>query len=911
MPLKPGTRLGVYEIVEPIGAGGMGVVYRARDTKLNRDVALKAFPDAFALDQDRVARFRREAQLLASLNHANIAAIYGFEETNDTRVLVLELVDGLTLADRIGQGPLALDDAMPIARQIAEALDAAHEQGIIHRDLKPANVKVRADGTVKVLDFGLAKALTNDIVTDVSLTRSPTITSPVGITGTGVLLGTAAYMAPEQARGRTIDKRADIWAFGCVLFEMLAGRRAFEGDTVADVLATVITREPDFNALPATLPDEVVALIRHCLHRDTRRRLRDIGDAVAALDRAVTGSNVQSGHADTSRSSIRRGAPWAVAAAGVLVAIAATFGRPRETSPTRERLVVLEAGVGADASLVNDQGPSAVLSPDGASLAFTARSAGEARQLYVRRLDQLKAMPLPGTEDAQMPFFSPEGEWIAFFASGKLKKVPAAGGPVIELCDAPTGRGGSWGEDNSIIFTPNASGGTSLQRVNANGGVPAALTTLREGEAAQRWPQVLPGARAVLYSTTSNLGNYNDGNIVVQPLPEGDAKVVVNGGHFGRYLRSGHLTYVHDGRLFAIAFDLERLETVGSSVPVLERVLRTVQNGAAQFDASATGTAVYVADQPAQAQRLQWLTRDGVITSLPAAPTDWSNLRISPDGQRLAFDRFDGRQTDVWIYDWARDVMSQLTFDPAEDWLPVWTPDGARVVFRSTRRQFAFNLHWQRADNAGQSEALTDSRNPLTPASWHPDGSVFALVENNPTTNYDIALFSLDQKAGSTPAPLRPFLNTSAQETHPAFSPDGRWIAYVSNEGGRSALYVRPYPAGGGQWFIAQDGTHPTWSRARRELVYLGRDQRLMIAAYTVEGDVFRPEPARPWASARAVPRMRGLVGFDGRAFDLHPDGMRAIGAWTSESASVAVQNAVVVAFNFFDELRRLAPAAP
>jgi serine/threonine-protein kinase len=764
---------------------------------------------------------------------------------------------------------------------------------------------------LKVLDFGLAKlAQAPDSGPQASgeFTQSPTITSPA-FTQAGMLLGTAAYMSPEQARGRTIDKRADIWAFGCVFFEMLTGRRVFDGETVADVLAAVMTRELDVAAVPPSTPSGIVALIRHCLQKDAKHRLRDIGDAVAVLDAAPTTSDTSQKTPLKAQSGATRALPWAVAAAALIAGVAAILVASRNPTVAPARVVRLQALAGGDESLLNDQGPAAVLSPDGSLLAFTGRKGVQVRQLYIRRLDQLEATPLNGTEDAFAPFFSPDGQWIAFFAEGKLKKLPSAGGPVVVLCDAPSGRGGAWGEDGFIVFTPNASGSTTLRRVNANGGAPATFTTLREGEASQRWPQVLPGARGVLYSTTLDLGNYNDGNIVVKPLPDGEAKVVLQGGHFGRYLRSGHLTYVHDGRLFAVPFDLERLETVGSPVPILERVVRTVNNGAAQFDVSETGTAVYIADQLGVAQPLQWLARDGVITPLKAAPLDWSNPRLSPDGQRVAIDRFDGQQTDIYIYDWVRDVMTQLTFDPAEDWLPMWTPDGNRVMFRSTRRQFAFNLHWQRSDGVQQSESLTDSRNPITPASWHPNGEVVAFIENNPATNYDIMLLPLNQKGGTPTGPPKPFLNTVAQEVTPAFSPDGRWVAYVSNESGRNSVYVRPYPGPGGQRLVAPEGTDPTWSRARRELVYLGPDQRLMVATYSVAGDSFRTESTRPWASARAIARTRGLVGFDGRAFDLHPDGNRAIGAWAPESAPLPVQNTVILAFNFFEELRRLAPA--
>jgi serine/threonine-protein kinase len=905
--LTVGSSLGPYEITGPLGAGGMGIVFRARDTRLKRDVAVKVLPEGFSADRDRVARFQREAELLAALTHQNIAAVYGIEESGHVRALVMELVEGETLSQRIARGPIPVAEALTFARQLAEALDYAHEHGILHRDLKPHNIKITGDGRLKVLDFGLAKlaqAPDSGLQASGEFTQSPTITSPA-FTQAGMLLGTAAYMSPEQARGRTVDKRADIWAFGCVLFEMLAGRRAFDGETVADVLAAVMTRDPDMAALPSSAPNEIVALIRHSLQKDNRRRLRDIGDAVAVFD--TTPATVSHKATDRAPSGIMRAFPWAVSAVALIAAVAAILIAARRPAVTPTRVVRVQASAGGDMSLVTDTGPTAVLSPDGSSLAFTARRLGQVRQLYIRRLDQLEATLLSGTEDARVPFFSPDSQWIAFFAGGKLKKVPAAGGPVVVLCDAPSGRGGTWGEDGFIVFTPNSSDSVTLLKVNVNGGEPTAFTTLREGETTQRWPQVLPRGRGVLYSTSRILGDFNNGDIIVKP-PDGEAKVVLHGGYFGRYLRSGHLTYIHDGRLFAVPFDLDRLETVGTAVPVLERLVRAVNTGAAQFDASENGTAVYISDEPGATQPLQWLARDGAITQLAAAPADWSNPRLSPDGQRLAIDRFDGRQTDVYVYDWERNVMTQLTFDPGEDWLPVWTPDGGRVMFRSTQQRFAFNLHWQPSDGVQQSETLTDSRNPLTPASWHPNGDLVAYVEANPTTNNDIMLLPLSQKGGAPTGPPKAFLNTAAQEITPAFSPDGRWIAYVSNELGRNGVYVRPYPGPGGQWLVAPEGTDPTWSRARRELVYLGPDQRLMVATYRVTGDSFRTESTRPWASARAIARTRGLVGFDGRAFDLHPDGNRAIGAWAPESAPLPVQNTVILAFNFFDELRRLAP---
>ncbi len=898
-----GEKLGPYTIVEKLGEGGMGQVFRARDTKLDRDVAIKVLPEAFAHDTERLARFAREAKTLASLNHPHIAAIYGLEEIGGITALVMELVEGDDLSQRIARGAIPLEEALPIARQIAEALEAAHEQGIIHRDLKPANIKVRTDGTVKVLDFGLAKALDAN-PSSATADNSPTIASPA-MTEAGMILGTAAYMSPEQARGKVVDKRADIWAFGVVFCEMLTGARLFASDSIPETLALIFSHEPDLTTLPAATPPRVRTLIARCLVKDARQRLRDIGDARYEVERGLDGPGAEA--VSTPRSGGWRSAlPWI--ASGLASALAAvSLARPQPTAPPPARLVQVDVRVSGNASLVPESGPAVVLSPDGSLLVFIARRIGDVGQLFLRRLDQLEATALPGTENARSPFFSPDGQWVGFFANGKLKKVPIAGGTVVVLCDAPNGRGASWAEEGWIAFTPSSSGGTALRRVSAAGGLPEPLTVLAEGQATHRWPQVLPGAKAVLYSSSKNLGSYNDGDIVVQPLPAGTPTTLVSGGHFGRYVSSGHLTYVHDGRLFAVAFDLDQLQIVGSPVPVLETVSRNVSNGGAQFAVSDVGTAVYLPGRTDAARPLHWLRRDGTTTVFDPIPRDWSNPRVSPRGDRVAVDIADGQQSDVWLYDRDRDTPSRLTFDPAEDTMPVWSPDGMRVVFRATRTSFAFNLFWQRADGGGTAERLTDSRNPQSPYSWHPAGDVLAFVETSPTTNFDIMLRPLGGSSTSRAAPT-PFLNTPAEEFSPAFSPDGRWIAYVSNESGRNGVYVRPYPGPGGQWLIAPEGSDPTWSRAGRELVFLGPDQRLMVTSYSVDAESFRAGPPRPWASARAVNRPRGLASLDGRAFDLHPDGERAIGAWLSESETMAPLNNVVMVFNFFDELRRAAP---
>ncbi|MGH9386109.1 MAG: protein kinase domain-containing protein [Vicinamibacterales bacterium] len=605
MPLSIGTRLGPYEILSAIGAGGMGEVFRARDTKLDRLVAIKILPESFAHDPERRARFEREAKTLASLNHPNIAIIHGFEEADGIKALVLELVEGPTLAERIALGPIPLNEASPIAMQIAEALEAAHEHGVIHRDVKPANVKVRDDGTVKVLDFGLAKALTDGgSVAPSSLSNSPTLTRPFGVTGVGVLLGTAPYMSPEQAKGRVVDRCTDIWAFACVVYEMLTGRRAFGGDEISETLASILTKEPDWSALPSATPVGVRRLLSRCLQKDPRRRLRDIGDARLELER-LFGSALEEEAASAIAAAgplWRRALPWGLASV-VLVALALVlvlWVPWRAASPAAA--VRLEVGIGADASLIT-RSASLAVSPDGSVLAFVARNSQGTTQLYVRRFDELRAVPLAGTAGASNPFFSPDGRWVAFFSGGQLRKVAVTGGAAVTLCAAPVDRGGAWAEDGSIVFQP-ASVGSGLSRVSSNGGAPAPLTTLDAGEASHRWPQVLPGGKAVLYTAHTTATDFDNATLVVQPLPAGVPKVVRRGGYYGRYLRSGHLAYVHEGTLFAEPFDLARLEHTGPSVPVVEGVSAYPggsggSSGSALVAWTEGGTAVYVAGSSA------------------------------------------------------------------------------------------------------------------------------------------------------------------------------------------------------------------------------------------------------------------------------------------------------------------------
>ena len=917
MTLLPGTRLGPYEITASIGAGGMGEVFRARDTKLNRDVAIKVLPDVFAQDHERLARFTREAQTLASLNHPNIAAIYGVEEvpaasasSPGSRALVMELVEGEDLSAHIARGPMPIADALPIARQIAEALEAAHEHGVVHRDLKPANIKVRTDGVVKVLDFGLAKAMDPTGTSNPDVSHSPTLTHHA--TTTGMILGTAAYMSPEQAKGKTVDRRADIWAYGVVLYEMLSGQRAFKGDDVSETLASVLKDTLSMDALPSTTPPPLKRLIGRCLDRDLTTRLRDLGEARVKIARIEAAGPDSAASAPTTAAAAvvpawRRALPWAVAGAFALATALALWSPWRVAQRAAPRKLL--SLIGAAASVPTLRGASAILSPDASTLAFVAQPQGQPQRLFVRKLDQLQASELAGTEGAESPFFSPDGQWIAFFASGKLKKVSVTGGAAVNLCDAPNGRGGAWTDDDTIIFTPNGAANMKFLRVPSSGGTPADFGKLGEGATTQRWPQVLPGGKHVLYTESAATGSWDGANVVVAPLSGGPPKIVVRGGYYGRYVTSGHLVYMQQGTLFATPFDLGRLETRGQAVPALEGIAANSSTGSAQVAFSPDGTLVYV---PGTAQTvmnpIDWMTRDGKTSVLSATRANWSNPRFSPDGRRLALNISDGKQRDIWVYEWARDTLTQLTFDPGEDRIPVWTPDGRRIVFWSDRAKSGVsNLYWMNADGTGEPTRLTDSPNNQSAYSWHPSGKFLAFQEDRTgTTGFDLMIlpFEGDPGRGLSPGKATVFLATPVSEVVPMFSPDGRWIAYFSNDGGPFEVYVRPFPGPDGKWRVSTDGgILPSWSQTAHELLFLSGG-KVMFAPYTTAGESFRADKPQVWSPTGY--REVGGPGFS--PYALHPDGKRLALVAAQDQGGQDAQDKVVFFFGFGDYLKKIAP---
>jgi eukaryotic-like serine/threonine-protein kinase len=906
--LQPGAALGSYRVEALIGAGGMGEVYRAHDTKLNRDIALKVLPESLTADSDRLARFTREANILASLNHPNIATIYGFEDSGDVHALVLELVEGPTLADRIRRERLALPEALAIARQIADALTAAHDHGVIHRDLKPANIKVRDDGTVKVLDLGLARPV-QDAPSPQS-DASPGSPSPAAmvspvVTAMGVILGTAAYMSPEQAKGRRAGKRGDVWAFGCIVYEMLAGKRAFDGADVSDTFASVLKSEPDWAALPSGTPASIRRLLRRSLEKDHRRRLADMADARLEIDDALAGVDASTAPTRSDRNRLQRIAPWLIAAA-LTVALISTLvlWNPWHAAPVPESQY-LSVDLGADASLAESVNgvQQLAISPDGRMLVFVGERNGVNR-LYLRRFAELQAVPLV-TGAISDPFFSPDSQWVGFFSIGdrKLKKIRVAGGTPVTICDIDifSARGASWSDDDSIVFNPSSGPWTSLLRVPAGGGTPEPISTVGEGEVAHRWPQVLPGAHAILFTAFGTQGGIEASSIVAQHLPGGPSKVVLRGAHYARYLRGGYLVYAQGSTLFAVSFDVDRLEVTGQPVAVVHGVTAFKMSGASLFDVSDNGSLAYVAGELKGTEApMMWMGRDGTATMMGAVARDWRAPQFSPDGERIAFHVDDGRQLDVYTYEWARNFTTRLTSDPAVNSNPVWSPDGRTIVFSSSRgvKQLA-NLYWLSVNGSGEAHRLTESDHRQIPTSWHPSGKYLEFDEQISAQEWNLMVVPVEVsgsgwKAGTPTA----VASKIGQRPLAVFSPDGRWLAYTSSESGRSEVFVRAFPGPGPQWQVsASGGWSATWSRARNELMYVSPDSHLMVVSYSIEDNTFRAGAPQIW-SPRPI---NGRPAW--RWFDLHPDGDRIVAS--VDLASRTNVDKVVLVSNFSDEVRR------
>jgi serine/threonine-protein kinase len=922
MALSVGSRIGPYEVETLLGSGGMGEVYRARDTNLGREVAIKVLPEAFAQDTERLARFEREAKALAALNHPNVAIIHGLEKGpaeagHYVRALVMELVEGPTLADRVATGPIPLDEALPIATQIAEALEAAHEQGIVHRDLKPANVKVRDDGMVKVLDFGLAKLIdsgsgTRDSGLDDHIrTMSPTITTPA-MTQLGMILGTAAYMAPEQARGKPVDKRSDIWAFGCVLFEMLAGRKAFDGEDVTDTIAAVVRAEPKWEALPADLPPSIPLLLRRCLEKDRKKRVGDISTALFIMKEqsALPGPS-------PAPEIVAPPAKWgqiARYALAVTLTAAITAGvvwmLTRPDPPRVSRLELTTSGASALAVTVNV--PHLAITRDGSSVIYVGGSPGE-QTLFVRKIDQLEPTLL--TNGASFPFVSPDGEWVGFAVRyDTLRKVAITGGPSVEITQldgAP--RGATWGPDDTIVFATNR-GDTGLFRVSAAGGTPVVLTRPEKGTDHFR-PWFLPDGRAVLFTIVPESSSRRaESQVAVLDLRSSanTPKVLVRGGGDARYVSTGHLVYVADNSLRAVRFDLDRLEPVGAAVPVLASV-NVIGGFLGDFEVSDDGTIAYLAETTGGvAERtLTWVDRQGKGEPISAQSRAYLYPRISPDGTRVALDVRD-QENDIWVWDLLQSNITRVTKHEGIDRLPVWAADG-QFLFFSSNREGTPVIFRQRADGTGEAERLTQSSGGGSvaqhPVSLSADGTELLFQQGPGIQSNDLMALRVDSPGKADAPNVRPVVNTPDGDANGVFSPDGRWLAYQSNESGNWDIYVRPRRdlERGTRFTVSTGGgTQPRWARDGRELFYLS-PQNEMMSVRVGSGETWSPgkpvklfDAAGYYTGGTANPYFNYDVAKDGRFLMIKPKGDPA-------GEGAATTNLIVIQ-HWFEELKRLVP---
>ena len=825
MALETGTRIGVYQVTGKLGEGGMGEVYRAHDTTLDRDVALKVLSEAFTTDPDRLARFQREAKVLASLNHPNIGGIHGLESAGETQALVLELIEGPTLADRIAEGPVPVDEALAIATQIAEALEAAHERGIVHRDLKPANVKLRPDGTVKVLDFGLAKAVTAD--GGVSGGSGAPTMSITGATQMGMVVGTAAYMAPEQARGKPVDQRADVWAFGVVLLEMLTGQRVFQGDDVSLTLAKVLEGEPKWDILPESVPPRVAKLLRRCLEKNPKQRMHAVGDVRLALEGAfeTTAASEPSVVSGTARSLPVWQQPLGVVAVAVL-AMAVT-GAAVWTVVDREGLaqisrllVLLEPG-----DVFTNTGRRAIgISPDGRYVAYQANL-----QIYLRAMDQMEASPVRGTggnanSAGRSPTFSPDSEWIAFFHEGQIKKVAVTGGSPVALGDITSPWGLSWSPDGEHILI--GQGPDGIVQVPATGGPVEVVVDVETGEQAQS-PQLLPNGEWVVFTLRSDVAaSWDEAQIVAQSLGTGERRTLINGGTDARYVPSGHLVYAQANTLLALPFDAAAVEVTPGPVPLVDDVgVSPGQTGSAHFSVSDIGTLVYVPNSRLGATTnvsgipnttFVWVDRSGNESAATMDSRPHQTPALSPDGGRLAFTDASG-EADIWIYDFVRQTNQRLTFESGFETTPSWSPDGQRVAYYLQ----GVGVMWTNADGTGQPELLLESAGITVPATFVPDGSGLLI---NQGIN-DVALLSL-----ADTSTLTVLLETEFIEGTLRLSPDGEWLAYHSDESGVDQVFVRPFPdVDAGLWQVSRGGGRfPVWSPDGDELFYVGGGGQLV-----------------------------------------------------------------------------------
>jgi eukaryotic-like serine/threonine-protein kinase len=894
--IQASQRLGPYEILSAIGAGGMGEVYRARDTRLDRTVAIKILPDHLADRAELRERFEREARTVASLNHPHICTLYDIGHQDGTDYLVMEYLEGETLAERLKKGPLPLQQVLQYAIEVADALDKAHRRGITHRDLKPGNIMVTKAGT-KLLDFGLAK-LKQEATPASSLSQRPTAES--GMTAEGTILGTLQYMAPEQVEGKTnqIDARTDIFAFGAVVYEMATGKKAFEGKSQASVIGKIMeSNPPPMISLQPMTPPALDRVVKKCLAKEPESRWqtpKDLCDELKWI--AEAGSQMTltpTVKAKDIRALSRQSLIFSLCALLLGLAIATVAVWNLKPAPPRSvSRFTITLPPGQQLAGLND-GPAVALSPDGTRLAYVAIQGGT-QQLYLRAIDSLEAQPILGTEGAFNPFFSPDGQWIGFFAAGRLKKVSINGGATLTLGNAEFPYGASWGSQGVIAFAATFAG--VLQQVPDAGGAPHPLTHLEKGEGSHRWPEFLPNGMAVLFSAGGIGQNWGDPQVAVQSVGTGQRRNLIQGGMHSRYAPSGHLVYAQRGTLMAVPFDPQRLTVTGAAVPVVEDVLQSPRTGHAQYSFSATGSLVYVPGtaQAAPQSRLVWVGRNGTEQPLAAPGHAYRRPQLSPDGRRVAVG-IQEQETQVWLYDLARGTLTRLTFAGNFDLNPAWTPDGKRIAFTSNK-EGPQNIFWQLADGSGGLERLTsgESSNNYVPASWTPDGQLMAFLEINPTTGLDIWVLRIGDRK------VQPFLRTPFNEGAPRFSPDGRWLAYVSDESGRIEVYVQPYPGPGGKWQVSTGGgTEPVWNPNGRELFYRSGDKMMAVEIATQPS--FSAGSSRMLFEGPYQPSPATIPNYD-----VSPDGQRFLMLKPLEQAQAPTQINVVL--NWFEELKQKFP---
>jgi eukaryotic-like serine/threonine-protein kinase len=915
MAILPGRRLGPYEILSAIGAGGMGEVYRARDTRLDRIVAIKVLPTHLADRSELRERFEREARTIAGLNHPHICTLHDIGQQDGTDFLVMEYLEGETLAQRLAKGPLPLEQVLQYAIEISDALDKAHRKGVTHRDLKPGNIMLTKSGT-KLLDFGLAKLKQEAAPANTSLSDLTTAADP--LTAQGTILGTVQYMSPEQVEGKEVDARSDIFAFGAVVYEMATGKRAFEGKSQASLIAAILEKEPPaMSSLQPMTPPAMDRVAKKCLAKEPEKRWQAASDVCDELKWIAEGGS-QITVSPVARTKgirfLRRRALILGLGASLLVAAIASLVawnlRPAPPQPVSRFTITLPPGQQL-AGLEN--GPAVAVSPDGTRLAYVARQSGT-QQLYLRAMDSLEAKSIPGTEGAVSPFFSPDGQWLGFFAGGTMKKVSVSGGAALTLGNAVTlgnvgsPLGASWGSQGMIAFAPTIV--SPLLQIPDSGGTPQPLTRLAKGDVAQRWPEFLPGSKAVLLAAAPSGITFGNARVAVQPLGTGERQNLIPAGTHPRYAHSGHLVYVQCGSLVAVPFDLKRLEVTGTAVPVVEGVLQSPATGAAQYSFSATGSLVYVpGGVQAPQSRLVWVSRNGAEQPLAAPARAYMFPRLSPDGRRVAVTVTE-QENQIWLYDLSRETLTRFTFEGSQNYNPLWTPDGKRIAFESNSSG-PINIFWQLADGSGGLERLTTSEYVNAPMSWSPDGRLLAFIGIDPTTGADIWVLRMgDPSPSSGQGPsggsgqgrnAQLFLRTPFNENTSRFSPDGRWMVYISDESGRNEIYVQPYPGPGGKWQISTEGgTEPEWNPNGRELFYRNGDKMMTVEIATQPGFV------------AGKPRML----FEGRYevapapidnYDVSPDGQRFLMVKPSEQAEAAPTQINVV-LNWFEELKRRVP---